>query len=137
MERTQLTAEQYAAYVRIEAEKRAIKELVASLKTQLITCIVREDKWWREVATEHSLDTSGSKHQIDHATQEILSTLKKESITQPAEVKQEPTPQGIRLRERTPEMNEILSPDEIAAMEELRKQIENKRGEQSNESKSK
>lgn len=122
IERYGLTNKEYNELHKIQSEKRAVKELAESLKTQLATAIIQEDKWWKKMAAKHNLNTTNHMHSISHATQEIIGVPKKnvqESITQQTTA-QTPAQDGIRVRERTPEMDKLVSPEELKAMRQAR-----------------
>lgn len=118
MERYSLTNKEYSELHKTTSEKRAIKEMLESLKAQLATSIIKEDKWWQKMAKKHNLDTVNHVHSISHSTQELVGIPRpqRQEQAKPQAVVQPPAEQGITKRERTPEMDKLVSADELKAM---------------------
>jgi CXXX repeat modification system protein len=130
MEQHQLGKKEYADLHKIVAEKRAVKEMLESLKAQLSASIIQEDRWWQKMAKKYNLDTAGNVYSINHASQEIVGIPRPQRNTpeQSQQAVQQPQQQaqdGVRVRERTPEMNKLVSSEELEAMRQAREAINN------------
>lgn len=126
MEQYPLTKKEYADLQKIISDKRAIKEMLESLKAQLSSSIVQEDRWWRKVVTKHDLDTENNVYSISHATQEVVGMERpKPQTSEKPQQKQVQPNRGITLRDRTPEMDHVLSKEEIIAMNKAKEAIKN------------
>lgn len=125
MEQHKLTKKEYDEIHKLSSEKRAVMEMLEFLKAQLSSTIVKEDRWWKRMAKKYELDTQENVYRINHAEQEIVGLPRPQRNTkqqvQPVEnpPSQQAQPQpdgGIRVRERTPEMNKLVSAEELEAM---------------------
>ncbi len=116
METHQLTSGEYAKIERIVAQKRSTKELLETLKRQLAADIIQEDRWWNQIARKYSLDPASYAYSINHQNKEIVGNLRPIQTQAP----QQPAQPEITVRERTPEMNKLVSQDELEAMRQAR-----------------
>lgn len=132
MSKQELTKEEYHQYLTVVAEKKAVKELMESLKNQLTKSIIVEDVWWRKMAEKYELDNQSNVYKMEHSTMSIVAIPREGSEPKKKEVKKQPG--GIRMLERTPEMDELLSPEELAEMKKMKAEIIKAREEQQNES---
>jgi hypothetical protein len=72
MEQHELSKKDYEALHKIASEKRAVKEMLESLKAQLSNSIIQEDRWWQKMAKKFDLDVQNNVYSINHTTQEII-----------------------------------------------------------------
>lgn len=114
MERYQLTRKEYEDLHEIVSKKRAIKEMLESLKTQLASAIIEEDKWWQKIVKKHGLNNSGYMYSIDHGTREIVVVPKPDKNQ-----KSISNVEKVRVRERAPELNKLVTPEELEAMRKM------------------
>ncbi len=121
METHQLTSGEYAKIERIVAQKRSTKELLETLKRQLAADIIQEDRWWNQIARKYSLDPASYAYSINHQNKEIVGNLRPIQTQAPQQpVQKQPAQPEITVRERTPEMNKLVSQDELEAMRQAR-----------------
>lgn len=129
-----LTQKEYNKLHEILAEKRAVRELLESLKSQLARTLVKEDKWWSKVATRYELDTNNLAYTVNHAEQCIVGVPKPQRENVPLTAKPPVQPlvnneikQGgptVKLIPRQHTEGGPLSREEILKMERDRQQYE-------------
>lgn len=112
MEKHQLTKRDYEAIRKITADKRAIKELIVTLREQLSDAITKEDKWWQSMSKKLNLNHGDTLYTVSFTSQEVVGTPKQRA----------PQPQAqeeIKKRERPPEISGLISPAELEAMKKM------------------
>lgn len=122
MERYDLTRGEYEQLRSITANKRAVIEMVQSLRSQLASVITSEDEWWQTLASRHNLSVKDTMYSIDHETQQIVGKPK----PQRQEQQQPQQEQGIKVRPRAPEVSSLFSKEELDAMNQMKMQEEKK-----------
>jgi hypothetical protein len=114
LEQYQLTKREYEELHKIVASKRAIKEMLETLKVQLASEIIKEEKWWKKMAKKHNLDISNYAYSINHNTMEIVGIPRPNNKIQPV-----PNQEQVRVRERAPELSKLVTPEELEAMRKM------------------
>jgi hypothetical protein len=115
MEQHQLSKREYEELHKIIAAKRSVRELLESLRLQLSSAIIQEDKWWRKMAKKYDLDTKEIAYSVNHNTQEIVGVPKPKKPEPPVQsIQQVPTIQQVG------EEPKIISEEELEALRKTR-----------------
>lgn len=117
LETHKLTKKEYDELHAIVASKKASKEILESVRAQLASAIIKEDKWWKKIAKKYNLDVNNDIHSIDHLNQALVA-VPNPKAKPVQEVKQQQ--EEIKVRPRPPEMTGLISQDELEAMKKLR-----------------
>lgn len=123
MRKIEITQKEYNEVHALTAERRSIKEMLNALTLQLAKVNLREDKWWKDASEKYNFDLQSKSIGVDYKDQTINVGQVADEPKEQAQATLRKGEEVIKKRERPPELNGLISPEEIKAMQEANNNI--------------